>query len=63
MTKPSTKLHPMIAQQIANAGIRLAQIDAVAAHLADLMREAHGREFRIQVEHEVGLIVIARKLP
>jgi len=61
MTKPATKLHPMIVQAVTNADLRREQIDAVAAHLANLMKEVHGGEWRIQTEHELGFIVIAMK--
>ncbi|WP_413710655.1 hypothetical protein [Rhizobium sp. Rhizsp82] len=61
MTKPATKLHPMIVQAATNADLRRVQIDAVAAHLADLMREVHGGDWRIQAEHELHFIVVAMK--
>lgn len=61
MTAPSSKLHPMIASQVANAGIRLIQIEAVAKHLSDLMKDVHGGEWRVQIEHQHNFIMVAGK--
>ncbi len=60
MSKTSS-VHPMIATAAANAGIRMAQIEAVANHLADLMRQAHGGRWRVQIEHEHGFVMVAER--
>lgn len=38
------------------------QIEVFCGSLAGFMSELHGGDYRIQVEHDAGLIVIARRL-
>jgi len=62
MTTPVAKLHPSITAQFANAEIRAVQVEAVANHLASLMKEIHGGNWRVQIDHEVGLVMVVVKL-
>ncbi len=58
------KLHPAITFQLRNAEMKVVQINAVADHLAALMAEAHGKEWKVDVSHEDGaeFILIRPKL-
>lgn len=42
----------------ADAAGSFRRIDAAAETLTDLMRQAHGGEWRLKVDHAVGLIMI-----
>lgn len=54
MTNRTATLSPAIITQIANAGIKIIQIEAVASHLAELMAAAHGDDWEVCTSHKAG---------
>lgn len=44
------------------SAVLLRTIDTLTQHIAKLMQEAHGGDWRVQIEHDAGLLVVARRL-
>jgi hypothetical protein len=62
MTSLSPRALPPCLQKLALTGRNAAdEVQAVASYLAELMRDIHGGDWRIQIEHEHELIVIASR--
>ncbi len=54
MSNPSTQVRPLVASQVATAKLLTIQIEVAARHLARLMDELHGEEFKFSVNHVAG---------
>lgn len=53
--------HPLILVAAAEAPAKMKRVERVAEMLTKLMQDIHGGGWRIQIDHEVRLIVIAEK--
>lgn len=58
--KTSTPLHPDLQRQLVGGADLLAEVDQVANYLADLMREIHGGDWDISVNHEACFVMVSR---
>ncbi len=57
----TTSLHSDILKQFSQADTAIEEVRAAAEYLMDLMRNIHGGTWRVQIDHQVGLIVIVRR--
>lgn len=54
-------MHSLILAAAGEAPAKMKRVERVAEVLTKLMQEIHGGGWRIQIDHEVRLIVIAEK--
>ena len=57
----TTSLHSDILKQFSQADTAIEEVRAAAEYLMELMRNIHGGAWRVQIDHDVELIVIVRR--
>lgn len=53
-------IHPALVKAALSAGSVHAEVQAIAEHLADLLRGIHGGDWDIMIDHQVQLVAISR---
>lgn len=56
----TTSLHPILIKAALSARAPLAEVDAAAAYLAEVMGRIHGGTWRIDICHETCFVVVAK---
>ncbi|KQM34573.1 hypothetical protein ASF03_21225 [Rhizobium sp. Leaf68] len=51
------KLHPALKRQLVGGADLLQEVEQVANHLADLMRQIHGDDWSVHIDHDAGCYV------
>jgi len=56
--------HPILTQASCAVAGDIAEVQAIANHLAQVMKRIHGREWRVEIEHdaEVAMVLVVPKL-